>query len=134
MNTVILEGKLVREPEVRYLNSGKCMCKFTVVTNDYEKDSGSFHSCVAWNEQAEQIGNMGLAKGARVSLVGKGKSGNYKNKDGKTVYTYDIWVTLLDANGRSIVDGKPKAKQTEEQTEFSEFGKAIADKPDGVDF
>jgi len=133
MNTVILEGKLVREPEVRYLNGGKCMCKFTVVTNDYEKDSGSFHSCIAWSEQAEQIGNMGLIKGDRVSLVGKGKSGSYKNKEGKTVYTYDIWVSLFNVGGK-IIGGGGHAKSNEATSEFSDLGRAIADKQDDIQF
>jgi single-strand DNA-binding protein len=63
VNVVELEGAVVREPELKYLPSGKQLVEFTLVTNDvrWDKEKGesvptsTFHVCTIWGELADEF-------------------------------------------------------------------------------
>lgn len=57
MNTWVGIGRLVRDPEVRYTQSGKAVCRFTLAIDrrgNGEKQA-DFIQCVAWEKIAEVI-------------------------------------------------------------------------------
>jgi len=78
VNSVFLSGRLARDPELRYTQSGKALCNFAIaVTSRYKAASGEvkeevcFADCKVWRpELAEYIGTK-LAKGAPVIVVGE---------------------------------------------------------------
>lgn len=57
MNTVQLVGRLTRDPEVRYTDSGTSIARFSVACdrrfNREGEDSADFISCVAFGKTAE---------------------------------------------------------------------------------
>ena len=56
MNLVTLIGRLTRDPELKYSQSGKAFCKFSIaVTREFNRDEADFINCVAWDKRAETI-------------------------------------------------------------------------------
>ena len=90
MNNVVLIGRLTKDPELKYSQSGKAYCRFTVAVNrDFNKDEADFINCLAFNKTAEIIAEW-LGKGLRIALQGRIQTGSYENKNGDTVYTTEI--------------------------------------------
>ena len=69
MNKVILMGRLTRDPEVRYTQTGKVVCQFTLAVdrpfaNQEGQREADFIAIVVWGKIAELCGNS-LTKGQR---------------------------------------------------------------------
>lgn len=94
MNKVILMGRLVRDPEVRY-SSGEnqmAVARYTLAVDRRGKNQDNladFISCVAFGKAGE-FAEKYLHKGTKIVLTGRIQTGSYTNKDGQRVYTTDI--------------------------------------------
>ena len=94
MNSVVLIGRLTRDPEVRYTaGTQMAVCTFTVaidrpVRAGAEKQT-DFPRVTVFGKQAENCERF-LAKGRLVGVQGRIQTGSYTNKDGVTVYTTDV--------------------------------------------
>ena len=101
MNKVILMGRLVRDPDVRYTQGQEQMAiaKFTLaVDRRFKKEgeqSADFISCTAFGKNGEFVEKY-LHKGTKIALEGHWQTGSYTNKDGNKVYTNDCIVEGLD--------------------------------------
>lgn len=92
-NSYSIIGRLGKDPEVRHLEGGKCVAKFTVATSEFRKDANGerkehtdWHDVEVWNKTAEFCENY-LKKGDLVSVEGKHKTDSWEDKEtGKTVY------------------------------------------------
>jgi len=88
-NTVLLTGRLTRDPELKYTASGVGNCRFGMAVNRRVKDSKSgewkddttFVNISVWREAAEQCGKR-LKKGSPVHVEGRLRSYDYQDKDG----------------------------------------------------
>lgn len=90
MNNVILMGRLTRDPELKYSQAGKAYCRFTVAVNrEFNKDEADFINCLAFGKTAETIAEW-LGKGRRIALQGRIQTGNYENKNGDKVNTFEV--------------------------------------------
>jgi single-strand DNA-binding protein len=102
MNLVALVGRLVKDPELRFVpGSGKAVTNFTVaVDKNLAKDkkqeleqkgmpTADFIRVVVWGKQAESCANY-LVKGRLVAVVGNISTGSYKTNTGETRYTTDV--------------------------------------------
>ena len=90
MNNVTLIGRLTRDPELKYSQAGKAYCRFTVAVNrDFNKDEADFINCLAFGKTAETIAEW-LGKGRRIALNGRIQTGNYENKNGDKVNTFEV--------------------------------------------
>lgn len=93
MNSVILIGRLTRDPEVRYVaTSQMAVATFTVAINrpmtNGEKKA-DFPRVTVFGKQAENCERY-LAKGRLVGVQGRLQTGSYQDKNGNTVYTTDV--------------------------------------------
>ena len=72
MNKVIIVGRLTRDPEVRYTQTGKAVASFSVAvdTGYGENKRADFIPVVVWDKLAEVCGNN-LRKGRRVLVEGR---------------------------------------------------------------
>lgn len=115
MNSVNLLGRLVRDVELKYTQSGKAVAKFTVaVDRDNKKKlqeqgqpTADFISCVAWGKTAELIGKY-FGKGSQIGVTGRLQTGSYTKRDGSKVYTTDVVVdkvTFVEKGSSSTADG-----------------------------
>ncbi len=96
MNKVILMGRLVREPEVRYSigESQTAIARYTLAVDrrfNKEEQSADFINCVAFGKNGE-FAEKYLHKGTKIAIVGRIQTGSYTNKDGQKVYTTDVVV------------------------------------------
>ena len=90
MNHVTLMGRLTRDPEMSYLQSGKAFSKFTVaVSREFNREEADFINCTAWGKTAETIAEW-LGKGRRIALQGRIQTGSYQNSNRDTVYTTEV--------------------------------------------
>jgi len=124
MNTSILIGNMARNPELRYTNSGKAVCNFTVAVNKgFGKDEADFINCVAWEKTAENIANY-LAKGKKVAVRGRIQVSSY-DKDGEKRYKTEVVAQEVQFLSPA---GKQEAPQRDPQEEAARQNEAIKEK------
>ena len=103
INKVVLVGRLTKDVELRYTQSNKAVCKFTLAVNrTYNKDETDFILCVAWDKQAENMSKF-VGKGRLLGIDGHIQTGSYDNKDGVRVYTTEVIadsVQFLDSKSQ----------------------------------
>lgn len=126
-------GNLVRDPDLSYTQQSQtAKCVFTIACNRPKKngeDQGAdFIRIVTWGKRAETCDRY-LSRGRKVAIVGTIRSGSYKDKDGRTVFTTDVWadeVEFLTQNLHhqddlvSIADVTPAA-EPEKQMGFDDL-------------
>lgn len=94
MNNVILIGRLTRDPEIRYTaNTQMAVATFTIAVDRPvkagEERKADFPRITVLGRQAENCEKY-ISKGSRIAVQGRIQTGQYKDKDGKTVYTTDV--------------------------------------------
>ena len=94
MNRIILLGRLVRDPEVRYTPNGRVVCQFTLAVdrpfaNQEGQREADFIPVVIWGKQAETCGNS-LTKGQRALVEGRLQIRSYDAKDGTKRYVTEV--------------------------------------------
>lgn len=98
MNNIVLIGRITKDPELKYTNNGKGNTRFTLAVQR-NKDETDFINCVAWEKTAENIAEY-FKKGSQIAVQGAIRTGSYE-KDGRTVYTTDVWVYKFDFIGNN---------------------------------
>jgi single-strand DNA-binding protein len=88
LNSILIEGNLVRDPMFRTTSKGTSLCTFSLASNRFFKqDSGlekevSFFDVETWSKLAENCYNLGR-KGRGVRVVGRLKQERWNGSDGK---------------------------------------------------
>ncbi|OLC28443.1 MAG: single-stranded DNA-binding protein [Armatimonadetes bacterium 13_1_40CM_64_14] len=87
MNTVVLIGRLTRDPELRHVPSGQPVASFTLAvdrafTTERGRGTADFIPVVAWRKSAELV-SMYLSKGRLVAVEGRLHIRFYKAQDGR---------------------------------------------------
>lgn len=130
MNKIVLMGRLVRDPEVRYTQTGKVVTQITVAVNrPFANQEGQreadFIPVIFWGKQAEAVGNN-FKKGQRILLEGRLQIRSYDAKDGSK-----RWVTEVIANNFEFIERK-EASATDGAAGHSameSFGQEIPEVP-----
>lgn len=98
MNKVILMGRLVRDPDVRYSSGERSMAvaRYTLAVDRKGKkadgeQTADFISCVAF-DRAGEFAEKYFRQGMRVTISGRIQTGSYTNRDGQKVYTTDVVI------------------------------------------
>ena len=132
LNSILLEGNLVADPELRYTPKGAPVCSFRVACNRFYKQEEelqkevSYFDVTAWNRQAE-VCNEYLTKGRGVRVVGRLKQDRWEDAEGKTRSKVHIVA--------EHVEFKPKFKSdSEESAEGQEQPEESDGSNDAVDF
>ncbi len=107
-NKVQLIGNLGNAPEVKTLDGGKKMARFSIATNEsYRNAKGEkitetqWHNMIAWGKLAE-IAEKYLTKGKEVVVEGKLVNRNYTDKDGNKKYITEVQVNELLMLGEKV--------------------------------
>jgi len=88
LNSILIEGNIVREPELRTLTKGTPVSTFQIATNRYYKqETGmekevSYFNAETWSKLAEACRDKG-SKGRGVRVVGRLKQDRWQDRDGK---------------------------------------------------
>ena len=105
MNKVILIGRLTKDPELRYTQSGTAVAGFTLAVdrrfaNQNGEREADFVNCVAWNKAAEFVAQY-FYKGKQMALEGRLQVRSYDGNDGQK-----RWVTEVVAEQIEFVGSK----------------------------
>jgi len=117
LNHITIMGRLTKEPEVRFTQTGKQVASFTLaVDRDFAaKDGGAketdFISCVAWGTTADFVYKY-FRKGSMAVLSGRLQIREWTDKDGgkrrtAEVVTENIYFGEKKGNGGAGADAKP---------------------------
>lgn len=111
MNIVMLKGRLSSDPDIRYsqAQNGEQMCiaRYRLaISRRFEKDKADFINCVAFGKQGEFVEKY-LKKGQEIAVSGRIQTGNYTNKDGQKVYTWDVVVNEHEFCGTKADNPQP---------------------------
>jgi single-strand DNA-binding protein len=124
LNRVIIIGRLVRDPEMRFTNSGIAVANFTVACDRrFNKDETDFIPVVVWRGLAENVANY-TKKGSLVGLEGRLQVSSYEKDDGQRVYKTEVVaddVRFLDSK-KSDNSEQPA---TDNKDPFEGVGKPI---------
>lgn len=96
-------GRLVKDLDLRYTQSGKAVATGTLAVNRRFKNASGengadFINIQIWDKGAENLANF-TRKGSSVGVNGRIQTRNYENKEGARVYVTKIVVenfTLLE--------------------------------------
>ena len=123
MNKVILMGRLTKDPEVRYTQSGEPMAiaRYTLAVNKRFKKQGEadadFIPCVAFGKQGE-FAEKYLAKGRQIAVVGRLQVRNWEDNEGKKRITTEVVVEEhYFAESKSEKADKPQSKKQDSDAE-----------------
>ena len=95
MNHITLIGRLTKDPELKYSQSGKAFCRFSLaVAKEFNRNETDFFDCVAWNKTAEIIAEY-MRKGKKIAIQGRLETGSYE-KEGRNIKTYSIIVDKFE--------------------------------------
>ena len=123
MNRVILMGRIVRDPEVRYSNGANgstAVARYTLAVDRKFKQEGQpnadFIGCIAFGKLGE-FAEKYLHKGVKIAVTGRIQTGSYKNKDGNTVYTTDVVVEEQEfCESKSQSNSQPQPAQSNDNS------------------
>jgi single-strand DNA-binding protein len=96
INKVILIGNLGRDPEIRHLESGASVGKFSIATNESYRDKNNewqtvteWHEVVVWRALADRA-EQSLKKGMQVYVEGKLRTRKWQDQNGNDRYTTEV--------------------------------------------
>jgi single-strand binding protein len=133
MNTVIMIGRLTKDPELRYIAStGTAVTRFSIAVDRFfaKKDAevtADFFNIVVWGKIAETCANY-LKKGRLVALRGRLQNNNYTDKDGVKRYTVEViaeevkFIDWGDSKKTTNAGGGGSYSQNQAQDEFMPEG------------
>ena len=131
MNKAIIMGRLTKDPDVKYTQTGKVVTQFTLAvdrpfTNQEGQREADFIPVVIWGKIAELVGNSCI-KGHRLLVDGRLQIRSYEAKDGTK-----RWVAEVIANGVEFIERKADSgsaaastSETGAKSEMEAFGQAV---------
>lgn len=127
LNRVVLVGRLTKDVDLRYTQSGKAVGNFTVAVNrpfknQQGENEADFINSVAWGKQAENLANY-MKKGSQIGVDGRLQSRTYENQQGQTVFITEVVAdsvqfleTKKDNQPQNAVDTYNQQWQGSQQT------------------
>lgn len=123
LNSVLIEGNLTRDPELKYTPKGSAVCSFVLASNRYFKQDGetqkevAFFEVTTWSRLAEVCGEY-LKKGRGVRVVGRLKQDRWTSPEGQGRSKISIVAEHVEFKPQ-MKEGKPKdaAKARAEEPE-----------------
>lgn len=117
LNSVSLTGRLTRDVDLRYTQSGTAAGSFTLaVDRKFKGKNGEretdFVNCQIWRKSAENFANF-TKKGSLVGVEGRIQTRTYDNAQGQKVFVTEVIVdnfALLES--RQASQNNPKSQQT----------------------
>jgi single-strand DNA-binding protein len=111
MNKVTLHGHCGKLPEIKTLESGKKIAKFSLATQSYRKDKDGnkvtdWHNLVFWEKLAELCEKY-VKKGSELIVEGEISYRDYTDKDGVKKYFTEIICNSLEFCGKKETEPTP---------------------------
>jgi len=139
MNLVVLIGRVVSAPEMRYTPGGKGVAQFTLAVDrtrgrsQGEKET-DFVPIVAWERLAE-ICNEYLTKGKLISIQGSLRTRTYETQDGQKRKAFEVTASemqMLSSGDRARDGGARSDERPRSGGESSSWGSGGGYDDDGM--
>ena len=112
MNTIILKGRLTKDPELKATQSGISICRFCVAVNRrFNKDEADFINCVAWRGTAEFISKY-FKKGQEICLSGALTVNRWESEEGKSEWSSEVTVDNAEFCGSKSEKSENNVEQS----------------------
>jgi single-strand DNA-binding protein len=113
-NHIVLVGRLTRDPEIRYVQSGSAVTSFSIAVNRRTKqgEEAMFVDIVAWDgpsRKLAEICNTYLKKGMNVLVDGRLSIRSYETKEGEKRKATEVVcndMQMLDSRNSRPADGE----------------------------
>ena len=137
MNIVVLNGRLTRDPELKFGQSGKAYSRFSIAVDrpfqssaDKNSQTADFINCVAFGKTAEFIGEY-FRKGRKILLHGRLQMSQYES-EGKKITTYVVIADSVEfgetkASSGSTDAGHSASKSTNNVIEAPAYDETSSD-------
>ena len=94
LNTVVLIGRLVADPDMKYTPSGVAVCSLRIAVDRRTKSEtgerqSDFFDIVVWRQSAEFASNY-LTKGRLVAVQGRLQQRSWVQQDGQKRYKVEV--------------------------------------------
>ncbi|MER5223081.1 single-stranded DNA-binding protein [Streptomyces flaveus] len=141
---ITIIGNLTADPEIKVLESGQALARFTVAStprmfdreaNQWKDGTSTFFRCAAWRALAEHVADS-LTKGSRVVLSGRIRQHDWKTPEGENRSMLAVEVdeigaslrfTTVTINGKTA--NKPDPSADPWATDKASAGSQFVDKP-----
>lgn len=156
MNSVILVGRLTRDPELRTTPNGIATCQISLAVNGLPNQNGErttdFINVVVWRRQAENVAKF-CQKGSQIGVEGKIHTRSYDANDGSKRYVTEVVannVTFLGSSSgnraqntgfgsmpeMNTVSNMPNTNETTDLNDdpFKDFGSEVVLSDDDLPF
>lgn len=125
MNKVILAGRLTKNIEMRYTQTGKAIARFILsvnrrVSKDKEKQQADFIPIIIWNKLAEVCSKY-LTKGSQILVEGHLQIRDYVAQDGKKHYIAEVIAQELEFMGSKVTAGNEQLQNQEQNISQEEI-------------
>jgi single-strand DNA-binding protein len=140
INHVVLVGRLTRNAELKYTNSGAAVSKFSIAINQRRKkddqwvDESHFFDIVLWGKSAEAI-NQYLVKGKQVGVEGQLRQNRWE-QEGQSRSKVEIFATnvmLLGGGGGGRQAGPGGPSGLEPRGGGADFPEGAPPSPDNFE-
>ena len=137
MNKLIMMGRLVADPEVRYGGANNtAVANFRIAVDRRFKRDGEpdadFFRITALGKQGE-FAEKYLRKGTKILLEGEIRNNNYTNKDGNTVYQDQIIANSIEFAESKSAQANNAGFAPEMPAPNASAGDGFMNIPDGVE-
>lgn len=148
INNVVLTGRLTKDVELKYTQSGTAVGTFTLaVDRQFKNAQGEketdFVNVVIWKKSAEALANY-TRKGSLIGITGRIQTRNYENQQGKRVFVTEVVAenfTFLESKNNQNGQQDPSQRQDnfrnykqENKDPFLSSGQSISIDPDDLPF
>lgn len=119
INRVVLVGRLTKDPELKYTQTGVAVTRYTLAVNrTFSSKSGEreadFINCVTWRKQAENTANF-LKKGSLTGIEGRIQTSNFDGQDGKRVFMTEVVADSVQfLESRGTTENRSSGQQNEQ--------------------
>lgn len=129
LNQVVLIGRLTKDPELRYIPSGKAVATLRLAvdrgtTNPQGEKETDFIDVVVWERQAETVANY-LQKGRLVAVQGRLQIRQYETQEGQRREKAEVvasQVRFLDRGNDASMGGGERTSNQFQQPRRESLG------------
>jgi len=125
INRAILVGRLTREAEVKYTQSGTAICKFSIAVNRRKKEGdqwteeANFFDVLLWGRAGEALAQY-LTKGKQVAVEGELRQNRWQDSNGQNRSKVEINATSVQLLGGR--DQSPSSEEGYQRREQPTYG------------
>ncbi len=120
MNNIIIKGRLVRDPELKFVdtkNGSQAVCTFDVAVDKQFGEGADFFRCQMWGKRGEAIDKY-FTKGQEILIQGQHESRPYTDKEGNKRVAWELKASQFEFCG-SKKDNQNSAQSAGLPEEFT---------------